>query len=38
MLGLYLEVTPTGSKRWFVKYRFVARKRLALGTLSRRVA
>jgi len=31
--GLYLEVTPTGSKRWFVKYRFGGKeKRLALGT------
>ena len=31
--GLYLEVTPTGSKRWFVKYRFAGKeKRLALGS------
>jgi integrase len=31
--GLYLEVTPTGSRRWFVKYRFGGKeKRLALGT------
>jgi len=30
--GLYLEVTPNGSKRWFVKYRFEGKeKRLALG-------
>ncbi|WP_397534253.1 tyrosine-type recombinase/integrase [Roseateles sp.] len=31
--GLYLEVTPNGSKRWFAKYRFDGKeKRLALGT------
>ena len=31
--GLYLEVTPNGSKRWFVKYRFGGKeKRLALGS------
>lgn len=31
--GLYLEVTPNGSKRWFVKYRFGGKeRRLALGT------
>lgn len=30
--GLYLEVTPNGSKRWFVKYRFSGKeRRLALG-------
>ena len=30
--GLYLEVTPNGSKRWFAKYRFEGKeKRLALG-------
>ena len=29
--GPYLEVTPNGSKRWFVKYRFAGKeKRLAL--------
>lgn len=22
--GLYLEVTPNGARRWFVKYRFLA--------------
>lgn len=31
--GLYLEVTPTGSKRWFWKYYFEGKeKRLALGS------
>jgi len=31
--GLYLEVAPTGSKRWFAKYRFGGKeKRLALGS------
>lgn len=31
--GLYLEVSPTGSKRWFWKYRYGgAEKRLALGS------
>lgn len=31
--GLYLEVSPNGSKRWFWKYRFDAKeKRLALGS------
>lgn len=31
--GLYLEVTPTGSKLWRMKYRFDGKeKRLALGT------
>ena len=31
--GLYLEVTPAGSKRWFAKYRFGGKeKRLALGS------
>lgn len=30
--GLYLEVAPNGSKRWFVKYRFNGKeRRLALG-------
>ena len=30
--GLYLEVTPNRSKRWFAKYRFDGKeKRLALG-------
>jgi len=30
--GLYLEVSPSGSKRWFWKYRFDGKeKRLALG-------
>jgi integrase len=30
--GLYLEVTPNGSKRWFVKYRFGGKeRRLAIG-------
>ena len=30
--GLYLEVAPNGSKRWFVKYRFAGKeRRLALG-------
>jgi len=30
--GLYLEVAPSGSKRWFVKYRFGGKeRRLALG-------
>ena len=30
--GLYLEVTPNGSRRWFWKYRFIGKeKRLALG-------
>ena len=31
--GLYLEVTPNGSRRWFVKYRFGGKeKRLAAGS------
>ena len=31
--GLYLEVAPNGSKRWFWKYKFVGKeKRLALGS------
>jgi Arm DNA-binding domain len=31
--GLYLEVAPSGSKRWFAKYRFGEKeKRLALGS------
>ena len=31
--GLYLEVAPNGSKRWFAKYRFGGKeKRLALGS------
>jgi len=31
--GLYLEIAATGSKRWFVKYRFGGKeKRLALGS------
>lgn len=31
--GLYLEVAPSGSKRWFAKYRFGGKeKRLALGS------
>ena len=31
--GLYLEVAPSGSKRWFWKYRFDGKeKRLALGS------
>ena len=31
--GLYLEVAPNGSKRWFVKYRFGGKeRRLALGS------
>jgi integrase len=31
--GLYLEITPSSSKRWFVKYRFGGKeKRLALGS------
>ena len=31
--GLYLEVSPSGSKRWFWKYRFDGKeKRLALGS------
>ena len=31
--GLYLEIAPTGSKRWFAKYRFAGKeKRLALGS------
>ncbi|BDI07127.1 tyrosine-type recombinase/integrase [Sphaerotilus microaerophilus] len=30
--GLYLEVTPNGARRWFVKYRFGGKeKRLAVG-------
>lgn len=30
--GMYLQVSPTGSKRWFLKYRFAgAEKQLALG-------
>ncbi len=30
--GLYLEVAPNGSRRWFWKYRFGSKeKRLALG-------
>ena len=30
--GLYLEVAPNGSKRWFAKYRFGGKeKRIALG-------
>lgn len=30
--GLYLEVAPNGSKRWFAKYRFAGKeKRIALG-------
>jgi hypothetical protein len=34
--GLYLEVSPAGSKRWFWKYYFDGKeKRLALGLLSR---
>jgi integrase len=31
--GLYLEVSPNGSKRWFAKYRFAGKeRRLALGS------
>ncbi|HOE40597.1 MAG TPA: integrase arm-type DNA-binding domain-containing protein [Rhodoferax sp.] len=31
--GLYLEVSPAGSKRWFLKYRAIGKeKRLALGS------
>ena len=31
--GLYLEISPAGSKRWFLKYRVVGvEKRLALGS------
>jgi hypothetical protein len=31
--GLYLEVSPTGSKRWFMKYTVAGvEKRLALGS------
>lgn len=31
--GLYIEVSPNGSKRWFAKYRFGGKeKRLALGS------
>lgn len=31
--GLYLEVAPNGSKRWFAKYRFAGKeKRIALGS------
>ncbi len=31
--GLYLEVSPNGSKRWFAKYRFEGKeRRLALGS------
>ena len=31
--GLYLEVSPSGSKRWFWKYRIAGlEKRLALGS------
>ena len=31
--GLYLEVSPAGSKRWFLKYRLAgAEMRLALGS------
>ncbi len=31
--GLYLQVTPTGSKRWFYKYRTEGKeKQLALGS------
>ncbi|MEO6280143.1 site-specific integrase [Roseateles sp.] len=31
--GLYLEISPSGSKRWFAKYRFGDKeKRLALGS------
>nr|WP_310564968.1 Arm DNA-binding domain-containing protein [Hydrogenophaga sp.] len=31
--GLYLEISPSGSKRWFWKYYFSSKeKRLALGT------
>ena len=31
--GLYLEVAPNGSKRWFAKYRFGGKeKRIALGS------
>ena len=34
--GLYLEVSPNGSKRWFWKYLFQGKeKRLALGSYSR---
>ncbi|MEM8974510.1 MAG: Arm DNA-binding domain-containing protein [Pseudomonadota bacterium] len=34
--GLYLEVTPSGSKLFRYKYRFKGKeKRLALGSLSR---
>lgn len=30
--GLYLEISPNGSRRWFWKYRFAGKeKRLALG-------
>ncbi len=30
--GLYLQVNPNGSKRWYIKYRFVKKeKKLALG-------
>ena len=31
--GLFLEVSPAGSKRWFLKYRIDAKeKKLALGS------
>ena len=31
--GLYLEISPSGSRRWFWKYYFASKeKRLALGT------
>ena len=33
--GLYLEISPSGSKRWFWKYYFTSKeKRLALGSYS----
>lgn len=31
--GMYLQVSPTGSKRWFLKYRIDGKeKQLALGS------
>ena len=30
--GMYLQVSPAGSKRWFLKYRVAGEKQLALGS------
>ena len=37
--GMYLQVSPAGSKRWFLKYRVGGKeKQLALGSLPGRFA